>query len=62
MQALYNHAGDLIAYQYQNMIIRPDNLKVLGGASNRVIVYSVTRQKYWENYFNRKCILFTEKG
>src|ERR1700741_3261765 len=30
MQALYNHAGELIAYQYQNMLIHPDNWQVLG--------------------------------
>jgi hypothetical protein len=30
MHALYNHSGELIAYQYQNMIIHPENLQVLG--------------------------------
>lgn len=30
MQAFYNHAGELIAYQYQNMLIHPDNWQVLG--------------------------------
>jgi hypothetical protein len=30
MQALYNHGGELIAYQYQNMLIHPDNWQVLG--------------------------------
>ncbi len=30
MQALYNHGGELIAYQYQNMLIHPDNFEVLG--------------------------------
>ena len=30
MQAFYNHAGELIAYQYQNMLIHPDSFQVLG--------------------------------
>jgi hypothetical protein len=30
MQALFNHAGELIAYQHQNMLIHPDNMQVLG--------------------------------
>ncbi|MEO8171430.1 MAG: hypothetical protein ABI581_00050 [Sediminibacterium sp.] len=30
MQALRNHSGELIAYQYLNMILHPDNLQVLG--------------------------------
>lgn len=30
MQALYNHSGELIAYQYLNMILHPDNMQVLG--------------------------------
>ncbi|NCI45538.1 4-fold beta flower protein [Sediminibacterium soli] len=30
MQALYNHAGEVVAYQYQHMLVHPDNLKVLG--------------------------------
>lgn len=30
MQALYNHAGELIAYQHQNMLFHPDDMQVLG--------------------------------
>jgi hypothetical protein len=30
MQALYNHTGELIAYQYQHMLLHPGNLTVLG--------------------------------
>ena len=30
MQAIYNHAKELVAYQYQNVIIHPDNFSVLG--------------------------------
>ena len=30
MQALYNHGGEVIAYQFQNMLIHPDNWQVLG--------------------------------
>lgn len=30
MQALYNHGGELITYHYQNMLLHPDNFKVLG--------------------------------
>jgi hypothetical protein len=30
MHALYNHAGEVIVYQYQNMLIHPENLQVLG--------------------------------
>lgn len=30
MQALHNHSGELIAYQYLNMILHPDNMQVLG--------------------------------
>lgn len=30
MHALYNHSGELIAYQYQNALVHPENMKVLG--------------------------------
>lgn len=30
MQALYNHAGELVAFQYQHMLIHPDSAAVLG--------------------------------
>ena len=30
MQAIYNHAKELVAYQFQNVIIHPDNFSVLG--------------------------------
>ena len=30
MHALYNHGGELIAYQYLNVLIHPDSHKVLG--------------------------------
>lgn len=30
MHALYNHAGEVIAYQYLNVLIHPENLQVLG--------------------------------
>ncbi|MDB5211926.1 MAG: hypothetical protein JWQ30_2753 [Sediminibacterium sp.] len=30
MQALHNHGGELIAYQYLNMILHPESLEVLG--------------------------------
>lgn len=30
MHALYNHSGELIAYQYQNALVHPENMEVLG--------------------------------
>jgi hypothetical protein len=30
MHALYNHSGELIAYQYQNALVHPENMQVLG--------------------------------
>lgn len=30
MQALFNHAGELIAYHYRHMLLHPDNYRVLG--------------------------------
>jgi hypothetical protein len=30
MHALHNHSGELIAYQYLNMILHPDSMQVLG--------------------------------
>ncbi|MEO7530595.1 MAG: hypothetical protein ABIS69_04260 [Sediminibacterium sp.] len=30
MHALHNHAGEVIAYHYQNMLVHPDNMQVLG--------------------------------
>ncbi len=30
MQTLYNHSGELIAYHYQNMLIHPENMEVMG--------------------------------
>ncbi len=30
MHALYNHSGELIAYQYQNALVHPESMEVLG--------------------------------
>ena len=30
MQEIYNHSGELIAYQYQNMLLHPNKWDVLG--------------------------------
>lgn len=30
MHALYNHSGELIAYQYQNALVHPESMDVLG--------------------------------
>jgi hypothetical protein len=30
MHALYNHSGELIAYQYQHALVHPENMQVLG--------------------------------
>ena len=50
MQALYNHGGELIAYQFQNMLIHPDNWQVLGNCvfdQNAKVLGKLFQQKVY---------------
>ena len=40
MQALHNHSGELIAYHYQNMLIHPEDLQVMGLVLEKLCVRS----------------------